>query len=195
MKGLSAALQWDAWRTEGKEPKTRIAAIRLISQATGRSMSDLMQETKRARSKYDRGDGSEKLSDLLSFIVWDVTENGNRIIESNNDRAWFQAALVRASNIIYGMAKVSLRAGKLTVRQNVFVSTVRGATRIDTMKPMELTNHCKKMLEWARMGIAKWKAIGLNATQIILMLRTLLDEEETALYGVPMADTHAELRI
>lgn len=194
MNAESAVRQWDAWRKAGKEPKTRLDAFKIVSFNTDTPVSKL----KNAYSLFERTDGTEKLNDGLSILVWDIVENGKRLFCYDKETGWFMSALAAASNMIYTRTRVNVQMGKSTLNIPTIVKMPgKGATFIADMKPMELRNFSEMLLEEGRRMMNRWKLMGQNAPSVIQMLRRLEHEvaEEAGLLPTIPVTGQPELRI
>lgn len=193
MKASTAVSLWNTWRKEGKEPKTRLDAFRIVSFNTDTPLNKL----KNAYSLFERNDGTEKINDGLSMLVWDIQENGKRLFCYDKETGWFMSALASASNMIYSRTRINVQMGKGTLGIPTVVKMPgKGATFIAEMKPLELRNFSEAQMEEGRRMVKRWKFMGLNAPRMIQMLRQLEHEvaEEAGLYE-PLPADMPELRI
>lgn len=197
MKANSAVQQWDAWRTEGKEPKTRLAAFRIVSFETNTPVNKL----KNAYSLFERNDGTEKLNSGLSMLVWDIQENGKRLFSYDKDTGWFLSALAAASNMIYSRTRVNVKMGKGVIGIPTWVHMPgKGATSVSNMKPTELRMFSESQMAEARLMLRRWRFMGTSAPQIIQILRALEEEivqeiTEASAYVPGVVDPQVEQQI
>lgn len=188
MKSVEAAvLTWDKWRKGGNAPKSREEALKIVGRQMHLNVADLKSSIARG-IKDDNGKWS--VDDRLSFIVWDILENGAALIDYSrsvdrilSDLLWqagqfistymrkpisMKRVLESASTQVRSLIRAE--APDLPKRKTItapsFVSTSRGYRNVADIVPSELERLAENFVGYAVASLVRWKAIGADAAFI-----------------------------
>jgi hypothetical protein len=170
--------QWQAWKDAGNAPKSRMACLRIIHEHTGAEI----RKMKGAASLEESLDGSEKVDDRLSTIVWDLTENGGRLYNYDKDTALFRDLLRQAAGFFYERPGIKPGArGYLEVDPEGYVAGRTGERlQVKDLKKHEIRKISERWICKARNMIARWMAFDkIAGKDAAFILRQIADEVET----------------
>src|SRR5579863_2875601 len=96
-KVRAATLTWLEWKEAGKAPRTRDAALKVISAKVGIDLSAARASLARTMTGT-----AKEIDDRLSYVVWDIQENGGVMLDyTRRVDAIFADLLMQASDCIF----------------------------------------------------------------------------------------------
>jgi len=155
MRYMAAAGEaWYEWRKRGNEP-TREKAISEVEGVVGRIKAFDPMLAKNNK------DGS--LNDSLSFLYWDIHENGQRALDYSEQTAFLKNLLYQASQIVSGMytEKAKMKIGGQTVsipvRSHPFNAT--GSKNHTDLSLEDREDVADDFIKYAKIALVRWHAI------------------------------------
>jgi hypothetical protein len=195
-----AVLSWDEWRKAGKSPKTREAALRIVSHHLGLDLSRVKESL--ARNVKSLSGDEIGINDRLSLMVWDIQENGAALIDYSQsiDRIFYDL-LYQAGQLIGRYMRVRVPMARVLSAANaqtnslinveaphikkesrisvpMFVKTAEGHKNVKDVKPTQLEDLAQNFIEYALRAILRWKYLGADAA---FVRRTLARAQEKIL--------------
>lgn len=163
----AARTQWFDWRRSKLEP-TWERAIQVVEVELGQS-----KEFERL-SKPNK-DGS--LNDSLSFIYWDITENGRGALKYDEHDSFVRNLFEQARQIIAGpYALGSATVGEHRYKFSDVRKTNEGYQQIADMPREKLEDCIASFIEYCKEQILKWKRLGADMTTVRKTLMRALKE-------------------
>ncbi len=185
--------KWTAWKEAGHAPKTREAAIVVMSKELGRrkALKYVAQMLKAGLVKrggadiHDAAGNVVNVSDVLSFAVWDLTSNGGHAVDySDVAQNWFTGVMTQIANILYTASRVvvsmpAVNGGKpipLSLPTMLYKSGGSGLVAVRTMKRDEFEEIAEQLMQSAKYAVHRFKAMGADLNKVKALLRKLEDE-------------------
>lgn len=164
--------RWNEWKELGLEPKTRAAALKVISDERGKDLKAI----RKAYSNFNEN-GEETISSALSFAVWDLTENSGKALDYSTDANWLTGVLSQASNFIYTYTRVQpvRPAGVKSIGTDPTYTHVpgHGAMPIRKLTPKQFEIMVDSALADAKTKMLRWKALGASRPALVKKLTAL----------------------
>lgn len=161
-----AKARWDIWKQAGKEPSYEDACAKIVEEALGGTVS--VRKT------------DDELDNRLSFVYWDITENGRGALDYDAPTALINDLLRQAGNIVFGCYNQgSAQIGGHTFSYPESMKTpLRGRQRTENTTAEERHAAALRFIANARDMILKWKMLDneLNWPYIAKTLAQLYKE-------------------
>jgi hypothetical protein len=110
---------------------------------------------------FARPEDDGRLDEALSFVVWDITENGSGALNYNRQEGFIRNLLAQARQIISGSyARGSAEIGGKVHTFPRTMRTARGRVRSEDATVDERQVEAERMIAVARETILRWKIIG-----------------------------------
>lgn len=161
--------RWFAWRDSGKEPSQE-RALRIVQEELGK--------TNGLGTDYGLPEKDGRLADSFSFLIWDLTENGQGALDYDKQTGFIKSLLEQARMVIGLYARGSVKIGQQVISIGGTTSTPnRGRQRMVDATLEERQVLAAQMIKTAKGMILRWKGIsGINWKFIRVVLLRLVRE-------------------
>jgi hypothetical protein len=144
--------KWAAWRESGKEP-SHDRAMKIVQRELGK--------TNGLGVEYAVPCDDGRPDDRLSFIVWDLTENGRGALDYDKQDGFIKNLLEQARMIVSGVyARDSVKiGGRWSSYPRTMQTPNRGRVRITDTTAEEREMEAERMIRVAKGMILRWKGV------------------------------------
>lgn len=144
--------RWFQWKNAGGEP-THERAVAIVQRELGK--------TNHLGSAYARSTKTGVLNSGLSFLVWDLLQNGRGALDYNHADGFIKNLLEQARQIVSGKyARHSMKIGRRRVSFPVAVKTAtRGHQRTQDTTQQEREMAAEHFIGVAKEMVLRWKTI------------------------------------